>query len=725
MDNIHHFMQSQGKMRSPLAVPPIAKTHLLDISKDPITELDGNVEKQRQALLDFKRTLQPFEKIKQAELHSDIKPFAHQIRVANKFLNSSKDGNHNIIAAQGVGSGKTLTSLYTAETGKKSGIVKKSLVVVPASLRNNFLENGVHKFTSSSGTIYGNKEEVRRGSHSDIDKAPSVDYHIVSAEMFRKDPEKWIRNTKADTVIYDELHKAKDEAGLTFDAIKRIRPLHKNFIGLTGSFISNNPSDIVPLIDAMTYGNHKLGDRRSFEQRFLYEDASGKKHIKNVETLLPLIKPHIDYFGTDQMSKSDIPEKQVQEIYVEMSPDQHKLFNYAIGTLDPKVINKLHEDITSLSEKEVSHIFSKIIHARKVSNAIHTLDDRVTLEQSAERTPKVKRMLDDVQQHMKEHPDAQVVLYSNLIHGGVDVLRAGLKSRGIPHGFFIGKKQGVTEESRQKDIEDFKAGKTKAIVISSAGAEGLNLPNTTLFASLDSHFNPERVLQAEARGVRAGGLAHRPVDKRKVLVRRYISISPRGFQNPVSGLWDTFRSWFWNTKKPQKNTLNVPSVDDWVLNIAKKKHMLNQQLRDQLSKTGSFKVGTTLREDYYHHFGDRLNRVKDPHKARVTKEEKTYLEKVRNTIRAKALSPYVGELLQEALRLAPGDPKVLAILALIWQRQKDQLSINPLQSEDIASLSDRKLTDLLRGLKTPKENSSEKDLHNVVSSPEISEDFGS
>jgi superfamily II DNA or RNA helicase len=652
-------------------------------------------------LLDLQQAARDFvpQREKIAGLFPGNKLYEHQNRAVSRFI--ANDGN--ILLAHGVGSGKTLSGITMAEEGRKKGIVKNTLVVVPASLRNNFLENGIHRYTDSTGVIYGNQQESRAGTHASIASPPKADYHIVSAEMFRKDPAKWISGTKADTVIYDELHRAKDESGLTFNAIKAARPLHRNFIGLTGSFISNSPSDIVPLVDAMTNGRHKLGTRGEFQRNYVYTDPTGKKRLRNLGKLVPLISKHIDYFGTDQMRASDIPRKQVEEVYVEMSPHQHGLFNYALGKLDPKIVDKLKKDISSLSEKEISHIFSRIIHARKISNSIHTLDDRMPIHESAEKTPKVRRLLGDIEQHIRETPDAQVVAYTNLVNGGVDVLSAGLKSRGIDHGVFMGKRPGHTEEGRQKDVDDFKAGKKKVLVVSSAGAEGLNLPNTTFFASLDGHFNPERILQAEARGVRAGGLAHRDPRDRKVLVRRYVTISPRGHQSFLGGLWNTFSSMFSTPPAKDKNILDVPSVDKWIYDVAKRKHYLNSELRNELRKTGAeiaLTAPQSLREEYHDRFGHLFQEPGSTSHKSMSEGEAKFIQQVKNMARARVLTPHLVELLQEALAIAPGDPKLLAILALIYQQSQGMQNIGPHDAKRIVRMSDMSLRDMIKG--TPK-----------------------
>ena len=239
----------------------------------------------------------------------------------------------------------------------------------------------------------------------------------------------------------------------------------------------------------------------------------------------------------------------------------------------------------------------------------------MSLEESAEKSVKVKRLLDDVQKHLEDTPDAQVIVHSELIKGGIDVLEAGLKARGIGYGKFIGKgNAGVSESARQNDVNDYNAGKKKVLLISSAGGEGLDLPNTTLVASLDGHWNPEKISQVEARGIRLGGLSHRAPKDRKVIVNRYITKL-----NPSS--IDTMRE----TKRlldPSELAMRVmhkeklffnphksmPTVDQLMYAVAKAKAKGNSQMKDLFEKTSEFSVQSDkqILQDYLGKYQNKL-----------------------------------------------------------------------------------------------------------------------
>jgi superfamily II DNA/RNA helicase len=267
-----------------------------------------------------------------------------------------------------------------------------------------------------------------------------------------------------------------------------------------------------------------------------------------------------------------------------------------------------------------------------------TIDPNMTLEESAEKSVKVKRLLDDVQSHLNETPDGQVIIHSELINGGIDVLEAGLKKRGLSYGKFIGKgNAGVNEKNRQQDVDDYNSGKKKIILISSAGGEGLDLPNTTMVASLDGHWNPEKINQVEARGIRMGGLSHRPEKDRKVIVNRYLTRLP---VSNMDTLLQTKRlidpvemfSRYLNKEpvfyNPHKAT---PTSDQLMYAIAKSKAYGNSQLKDLFEKTSaySFQSDKAILNSYLDKYQDKLLTGDYQDKWINEDDENRYIQKLR------------------------------------------------------------------------------------------------
>ena len=190
---------------------------------------------------------------------------------------------------------------------------------------------------------------------------------------------------------------------------------------------------------------------------------------------------YIDYVDIDDAREfAQIPKTQINEIRVPLSKEQYKL--YKLLQKNNKTIKNIvkQKRLETLKEDELSTTFNQLVEARKLMNNIASLKPGVNIDDGVEQTPKTKKLFDDMHEHLKNTPDGQVVLLTNLIKGGADTLEAGLKHRNIPYGKFVGKgRLDTTEESRQQDVRDYLKGKKRAMIISGAGAEGVSLGNTT------------------------------------------------------------------------------------------------------------------------------------------------------------------------------------------------------------------------------------------------------
>lgn len=471
-----------------------------------------------------------------------------------------------VVFAHPVGSGKTGTAIATAEEFRRLGKGNKVLAIVPAGLKDNFANQGVRKFTDSSVRVYNSRKDLMQGPHD-------ATYHVMSYELFKRNPEEAIKLTGADTLILDEVHHLKNSQTSNYKTLKRIRPLVKNVIGMTGSVASTSGIyDVYNLVDALSGGSHDLGTPAEFERRYIKRSGAataGKRKaaaqiigFRNTAELAAKMQRYVHYVSPDEVAKQGVmPRKHVDEVDVVMTPEQAKLYK--------RTMKGSHQILKLLQEKNpnsAAKAFNSLIVARQLVNSPHTLDPNVQLSDAPTQSPKIKKVLDDLERHLANTPDGQVIIFTNLIKGGIDALEEGLKQRGIPYGRFIGKGNvGVNEKTRIQDVYDFNSGKKKVILVSGAGAEGLSFNNATMIQVLDPHWNPERILQSEARGIRLGGLSHRPVANREVIVKRYKAKLPG--TNIL--LWHG---------KPR------PALDDAIYESAWKRHEQNNMVRDLLSK---------------------------------------------------------------------------------------------------------------------------------------------
>ena len=469
------------------------------------------------------------------------------------------DKNDGIgMAAHKAGSGKTVGSIMAFLNLAKKGRAKKALVVVPAGLRSNFADKGVKKFTDASVGIIGNQQEAGNPKF-DPKLMGDKDFYVISYSMFKKDPNYYLGITGADTVIADEIHKYKDPKTQLHKVVKQIRPNIKNFIGLSATPAMNNPFEAVSLINAIS---KKKYTEAQFQKQFYKRDPGaswsnffglfGHKEIPGKITGWKNKKELAEHVGSAyhfaEPKLDDMPEKVVDVVRVPMSQEQTTKYTGILNKKLTSIERRILAEGVNVPEYQTKKILNKVMAARQLSNDAGYVKGIRRLD----KNPKALSMMIDATAELKKNPKGQIVMFSNFIGHGVDVMEDALKSAGIPYGRFTGR----DKKTRDQAVKDYNAGKIKVLLVSGAGAEGLDLPNTTMVQMMDGHYNPEKITQAEARGIRRGGLSYLPKGKRKVRVKRYVAV-------------------------PKDKSL---SVDEGVYNIAAKKAELINQFRDIIKK---------------------------------------------------------------------------------------------------------------------------------------------
>lgn len=516
------------------------------------------------------------EMFKEAALKKNVILRDHQERALAK----ADENNGNLLVAHATGSGKTLTGIAAFEKEKSKDKGKKAIVVVPAGLRENFAENGVKKFTDSSVVLYGPKAEKKSKNVGDKSNA---DYNVVSYELFREHGEKLLEDTGADTLIMDEIHRVRGTEGRTYNKIRDLRPKFKNAITLTGSIVNNNPNDVVPLLD-ITYrpDGHKLVSKKFFDKLFVRPEAKTyglfnpkvhvEKKLKNKDQLNKYISGKVDFISHKDLEK-DLPNKITEKVEVEMSDKQQALYDYTMTSVDPITRWKIKNNIP-VGQREAKDAFSKLLQARQVATDPAVLDKELRNKNPMEYSNKIRKIVTDTKKHLGDSGDNRTVIYSNLIKGQLDGIEKALKSENVDYTKFVGVGQpGSTVKTRTQAIKDFNANKKRVLLLSGAGAEGLDLKNATMMQMVEGHYNPERIQQAEARVRRMGAFAHLPEEKRKVIIKRYVSKPKPTTTGKVMGAV--------GLKGGDQG------VDEWIYNIANKKDDLNSEFRDVLKKKAS------------------------------------------------------------------------------------------------------------------------------------------
>jgi superfamily II DNA or RNA helicase len=501
-------------------------------------EAEAFVEKVRMPL--YKKhqgvedKIQQFDQLfKTSEEKSPLLP--HQARAIEKLKQPDQPG---LILMHGLGSGKTRSSI---EAYKQLGMPAE--VVVPAALRGNY------------------EKEIKKW----LGKHPG-DVNIQSQQLIARNG---ASNEDFDgkLMILDEAHRMRNEDTKLYKALKNVSPAKR--LLLTGTPIYNHPADIAKLINVAAgktvlpetrpeFEKDYIGQRvvfPSFIHRLLGVKPGQELHVKNKEYLQHVFNKMIDYHGGNA---EGFPEMTQENIRVPMEREQERIYKALMKQLPWHLRMKVRAGLPP-EKKELDKLIPFLSGARMISNSSSGF---TTAERS--RSPKIEQAAEFFKTKLKEDPSYKALIYSNYLNSGVNPYKQQLDQAGIPYGEFTG---DVNDKTRNELVKKYNENKLKALIISSAGGEGLDLKGTRLVQVLEPHFNNEKIKQVVGRAARYMSHSGLPKEKQNVLVQNYLSSLTPGMFSKI-------------LKKQQT------SADEYLQNLSEQKEALNNAFINLIKKSG-------------------------------------------------------------------------------------------------------------------------------------------
>ncbi len=435
----------------------------------------------------------------------------HQQRVVDKLRNTP-----GLVVAHGLGTGKTLSSIAAGEE------YNDALAMVPAALVANY-EKEMEKHLKGRS-----KTKVRS----------------FQTEVLRKNL------TPTELLILDEAHRARDTSTKMHQHFSTY-PAKKRML-LTASPVYNRPSDIAALVN-LAAQDHVLPTGSEFDKKFIQQPDKGmmallpwankKTTLKNKSELKKKLRSWVDYHNT---LGQDFPRRKDSLVHVQMSPHQSDLHDMSWGKLPLFSRMRIQSGLPP-NKKDLSSINQFQSQSRQVGGSLKRFG-------SDELTPKMEQAVKDLQRRVKK-PRHRAVVYSNYLDTLGEYSNA-LADKKIPHRVFTGQQ---SQDERKKIVDDYNAGRIKALLLSSAGGEGLDLKGTRQIQVLEPHWNDEKLNQVIGRAIRHKSHAHLPEKEREVQVQRYITNPRPGLLRRVVG------------GRPM-------GVEQVLFNLSKYKSELNQEL---------------------------------------------------------------------------------------------------------------------------------------------------
>jgi len=476
----------------------------------------------------------------------EIRP--HQQRVLDKL-----DKTRGVIVAHSMGAGKTLTALIAAERAQKRNPNKMVTAVVPAPLVTNMLDQA-------------------KQYKVDLDPAH---FQVMSYDKAVNQIPTLMAQDHS-LVIFDEAHRVRNKGTTRSSQLDKLLRKADNTLFLTGTPAYNNPSDLAVLVNKVSGKELLPDDKREFEDRYLGRTQVSPgffahhvlgvpmgevEHIKNKAELKRILAPHIDIYDAQEHDAEHFPTSSQVVVKVAMDKDQEHIYKFVEGNVPALLRWKIRMGLP-LSKKESKDLNAFATGVRQASNSIAPYVTDPALK--AHISPKIHHMAGSISRGIESDPNFRSVSYSNYLESGLRPLSRELTRRGIAHAVYDG---SLSQAEKDKIVHQYNTGHLKSILISSSGAEGLNLKGTKLVQVMEPHFNRSKIDQIVARGVRYNSHMHLPEAERHVNVEHYQSVFHRGFFDKVSG------------SRPK-------TIDEYLFDVSNRKQGVQDEMKNML-KTAS------------------------------------------------------------------------------------------------------------------------------------------
>ncbi len=397
------------------------------------------------------------------------------------------------ILADEMGLGKTVQALTILEMFRNEGL---HMVICPKTLLYNW-ESEVKKFFPNLKVLIIDGSSEKRKKL--IKTAKRYNLVITSYSMLQKDYIEYVENNvEFEYKILDEAHYVKNMKTLSAKAVRLVSA--KNRILLTGTPLENNLEELYGTFDLIMPGY--LGTHTDFRRDFVSKIE--RNNAIALELLQAKIRPFI-LRRTKQEVLKELPEKQEQVVYNEMTNKQIALYN--------EVLNRVKTETFDLVEKQGFEksrlqILSALLKLRQICNHPSLID------KSFLNTEKISGKYEQFLELLTEVIDSgEKVLVFSQFTTMLDVFEDDLKKDEIKYLRLDG-----SSKKRQEIVEEFNENKEIPVFLISlkAGGVGLNLTSASAVFLYDPWWNPMAEKQAVDR-------AHRIGQKKRVNIYKFIT----------------------------------------------------------------------------------------------------------------------------------------------------------------------------------------------------------
>jgi SNF2 family DNA or RNA helicase len=441
----------------------------------------GNWELYKLAVEIEKHTIIPEFEGLQAPAHlPELTPLPHQLEVAKQVVENM---NGKAILADEVGLGKTIEAGLILKEYMIRGLVKKVLILVPASLVSQWAMELNTKFHIPA--IAQKKSYVWE----------QCDVVVSSIDTAKRAPHRdIINNLNYDLIIIDEAHKLKNNKTKNYEFVQNLK---KRFcLLLTATPIQNRIEEIFNLVSLLKPGH--LGSETAFFDKYKKDarTVNDDEHLRELVNKVMIRNRRAD-------TGIEWTKRHVETIPIQFSEQERALYD-SIQSLrgSESGLSSSQFSLMTLqreacsSREAVFYTLRNMLQRQEnpsvgFQNTIAQLIKRVeavTKNSKAEKALELIQQINDKVIIFTEYRATQLYLQWFLKQNGI----TSVPFRG---GFKRGKKDWM-RELFQKNVQ--------VLIATEAGGEGINLQFCSHIINFDLPWNPMRLEQRIGRIHRLG-----------------------------------------------------------------------------------------------------------------------------------------------------------------------------------------------------------------------------
>ncbi|WP_409297811.1 DEAD/DEAH box helicase [Peribacillus sp. SCS-26] len=409
-----------------------------------------------------------------------LKPLPHQLEAAREVVENM---HGKAILGDEVGLGKTIEAGLILKEYMIRGLVKKVLILVPASL--------VSQWAFELNTKFHIPAVAQRKSYV----WEAYDVVISSIDTAKKQPHRdIIFEQQYDLIIVDEAHKLKNNKTKNYEFVQSLKK--KFCLLLTATPIQNRVDEIFHLVSLLKPGH--LGNAALFAEKY----KKKKRGLNEDERLKELVnKVMIRNRRAD--TGIEWTKRHVETILIDFTEEERALYD-AVSAFRPYGSESAGSAFSTLtlqreacsSRESVYYTLKKMLQKAEDPDAFYEekLKPIYALIDSIEQNSKAEKALELIQKI-----DDKVIIFTEY-RATQMYLQWFLKSNGISSVPF----RGGFKRGKKDWMKDLFEKQFQVLIATEAGGEGINLQFCHHLINFDLPWNPMRLEQRIGRVHRLG-----------------------------------------------------------------------------------------------------------------------------------------------------------------------------------------------------------------------------